>query len=85
MKQFLLATRQDSSRPSGGLTPPPLTIPQINHLSLQAAQGIEYLAGRRHTHRDIAARNCLITADLTIKLSCPALSRDAYTKGKLLV
>ena len=81
LKQFLLATRQDSSRPSGGLEPPPLTSKQIINLSLQTAEGLEYLASRRHTHRDVAARNCLITSNLRVKLACPALSKDAYMKG----
>ncbi|XP_068247783.1 inactive tyrosine-protein kinase 7-like [Palaemon carinicauda] len=79
LKQFLLATRKESPRPLGSLRPPPLTYPQCLSLALQAAQGLEFLSGRRYTHRDIAARNCLITSTLQIKLASPALTRDAYS------
>ncbi|KAG7165393.1 Inactive tyrosine-protein kinase 7-like [Homarus americanus] len=78
MKQFLLATRKESPRPLGSLRPPPLTHTQCLNLSLQVAEGLEYLSGRRHTHRDVAARNCLITSTLQVKLASPALTRDAY-------
>ncbi|XP_066965958.1 inactive tyrosine-protein kinase 7-like [Macrobrachium rosenbergii] len=79
LKQFLLATRKESPRPLGSLRPPPLTYQQCLSLALQAAQGLEFLSGRRYTHRDIAARNCLITSTLQIKLASPALTRDAYS------
>ncbi|KAK3852725.1 hypothetical protein Pcinc_040701, partial [Petrolisthes cinctipes] len=78
LKQFLLATRKESPRPVGSLRPPPLTHPQCLSLALQAAEGLEYLSGRRHTHRDVAARNCLVTSTLKVKLATPCLTRDAY-------
>lgn len=49
----------------------PVRLPQV-------AEALEYLSGRRHTHKDIAARNCLITSKLQVKLAAPALTRDAY-------
>nr|XP_053642383.1 inactive tyrosine-protein kinase 7-like isoform X2 [Cherax quadricarinatus]XP_053642384.1 inactive tyrosine-protein kinase 7-like isoform X3 [Cherax quadricarinatus] len=79
MKQFLLATRKESPRPLGSLRPPPLTQTQCLSLSLQVAEGLEYLSGRRHTHKDVAARNCLITSALQVKLASPALTHDAYS------
>ncbi|XP_071514252.1 LOW QUALITY PROTEIN: inactive tyrosine-protein kinase 7-like [Panulirus ornatus] len=79
LKQFLLATRKESPRPLGSLRPPPLTHSQCLSLALQVAEGLEYLSGRRHTHRDVAARNCLITSTLQVKLAAPALTRDAYS------
>ncbi|KAK7081861.1 Inactive tyrosine-protein kinase 7 [Halocaridina rubra] len=79
LKQFLLATRKESPRPLGSLRPPPLTYQQCLNLALQAAQGLEFISGRRYTHRDVAARNCLITSTLQIKLASPALTKDAYS------
>ncbi|XP_069168618.1 inactive tyrosine-protein kinase 7 isoform X1 [Procambarus clarkii] len=79
MKQFLLATRKESPRPLGSLRPPPLTHTQCLSLSLQVAEGLEYLSGRRHTHKDVAARNCLVTSTLQVKLAAPALTHDAYS------
>ncbi|XP_042873905.1 inactive tyrosine-protein kinase 7-like [Penaeus japonicus] len=78
LKQFLLATRKESPRPLGSLRPPPLTYQQCLSLALQVAEALEYLSGRRHIHKDIAARNCLITSKLQVKLAAPALTRDAY-------
>ncbi|CAL4074045.1 unnamed protein product, partial [Meganyctiphanes norvegica] len=78
LKQFLLATRKDGPRPIGGLRPPPVSHSQCIDMIQQVAEGLEYLHGRRHTHKDIAARNCLITSTLQVKLSNPALTRDAY-------
>ncbi|XP_050699477.1 inactive tyrosine-protein kinase 7-like isoform X2 [Eriocheir sinensis] len=79
LKQFLLATRKESPRPVGSLRPPPLALPHALSLALQTAQGLEYLSGRRHIHRDVAARNCLVTSSLQVKLAAPALTRDAYS------
>ncbi|KAK8401828.1 hypothetical protein O3P69_001139 [Scylla paramamosain] len=42
-------------------------------------RGLEFLSGRRHIHRDVAARNCLVTSSLQVKLAAPALTRDAYS------
>ncbi|CAD6198586.1 unnamed protein product [Caenorhabditis auriculariae] len=37
--------------------------------ALQAAKGLEYLHAMQFLHRDVAARNCLLSSDLTLKIS----------------
>eukprot|EP00035_Acanthoeca_spectabilis_P003819 m.95761 g.95761 ORF g.95761 m.95761 type:complete len:1942 (+) comp12340_c0_seq1:238-6063(+) len=40
-----------------------------------AAEGLEYLASKGFVHRDIACRNCLLTADFVVKIGDFGLSR----------
>ncbi|XP_004343688.2 tyrosine-protein kinase transforming protein SEA [Capsaspora owczarzaki ATCC 30864] len=56
-----------------GLTP---TTGEYLHMFSQVASGLSYLAGLRFVHRDIAARNCLVGADLVVKISDFGLSRE---------
>ncbi|XP_060807988.1 tyrosine-protein kinase-like otk [Amyelois transitella] len=44
-------------------------------IAAQLAAAGGKIASKRGTHRDIAARNCLITSSLQLKLSFPALTR----------
>uniref|UniRef100_T1JEN9 Receptor protein-tyrosine kinase n=1 Tax=Strigamia maritima TaxID=126957 RepID=T1JEN9_STRMM len=76
LKQFLLATRKENPRKSP--RPPRLNAAQIISMCNQIAQGMEYLSNHRYIHRDVAARNCLVTSKLDIKISNSCLSRDTY-------
>lgn len=40
---------------------------------------MEYLAGQRFVHRDLACRNCLVGSDLVVKIADFGMSRDVYT------
>ncbi|XP_021932261.1 inactive tyrosine-protein kinase 7-like isoform X2 [Zootermopsis nevadensis] len=89
LKQFLLATRGggkdgNSSRASGAGSksprPPQLSVTQIIQLASQVSLGMEHLSNQRFVHCDLAARNCLIASNLTVKVSLSALSRDTYSK-----
>ena len=40
---------------------------------------MEYLSNHRFTHKDLAARNCLVTSTLDVKISNPSLSKDTYS------
>ncbi|CAB4006603.1 high affinity nerve growth factor receptor-like isoform X1 [Paramuricea clavata] len=51
------------------------------HMCIDIARGLEYLASYRLIHRDIAARNCLVADDLTIKIADFGMSRDIYSKS----
>lgn len=77
MKQFLLATRPEevSKAPKQS----PLSVPQILMICQQVAVGMEYLA-KQFIHKDLAARNCLISSSFKIKISCPCLSLDTYSQ-----
>ncbi|XP_067131155.1 inactive tyrosine-protein kinase 7-like [Centruroides vittatus] len=78
LKQFLLATRKDHST-NGPKPSPPSTADMIG-LCHQAAIGMENLSNRRFTHKDLAARNCLISSKFHLKISCVGLSQDTYAQ-----
>ncbi len=48
-----------------------LAVEALLRMAVDAAAGLEYLACRRIVHRDIAARNCLVDAQHTVKLTGP--------------
>ncbi|KAF0304392.1 Inactive tyrosine-protein kinase 7 [Amphibalanus amphitrite] len=83
LKQFLLATRRDTTR--GLPKPPPISAQHAYGVCYQLAAGLEHIHSQRFVHRDVAARNCLITSRLAVKLSCPRLCRDAYRDEYSLV
>ena len=45
----------------------------------QIAAGLVYLSDKGYVHRDIATRNCLVDADLTVKISDFGLARSVHT------
>ena len=53
-----------------------ITSSDFIHCSLQVAEGLAYLANQRYVHRDIAARNCLVTHGLVVKIGDFGLSRQ---------
>lgn len=46
----------------------------------QVAQGMEYLSNHRFVHKDLAARNCLISAQRQVKVAALGLSKDVYNR-----
>uniref|UniRef100_A0AAZ3Q7R5 Protein tyrosine kinase 7 (inactive) n=1 Tax=Oncorhynchus tshawytscha TaxID=74940 RepID=A0AAZ3Q7R5_ONCTS len=60
--------------------------PKSHHLStkqkvgvcLQVARGMEHLSNQRFVHKDLATRNCLISAKRQVKVSALGLSKDVY-------
>ncbi|XP_015603298.1 inactive tyrosine-protein kinase 7 [Cephus cinctus] len=81
LKQFLIASRKDgNSSPTHGSKQraPQLSVAQILSLSNQTAKGLKHLADNRMVHKDIAARNCLIASNLTIKVSLPCMTKEPY-------
>ena len=75
LKQFLWATRKDNGR---NVNLPPLTIAQKISMCNQVALGLEHLANNRFIHKDIAARNVLLSSSLDVKVSLLGLCRDVY-------
>ncbi|XP_054709751.1 inactive tyrosine-protein kinase 7-like [Uloborus diversus] len=78
LKQFLLATRPEEI--TKGPKQSPLSVPQNLMICQQVAVGMDYVAKQQFFHKDLAARNCLISSSLKIKISCPCLSLDTYSQ-----
>lgn len=51
----------------------------------QIASALAYLESLHIYHRDVAARNCLVTFDLTIKLQDLAMCNETYADDYVLV
>jgi serine/threonine protein kinase len=51
----------------------------------QISSALTYLESLHIYHRDIAARNCLVTLDLTIKLHDLAMCNEIYTDDYVVV
>ena len=51
----------------------------------QISSALAYLESLHIYHRDVAARNCLVTLDLTIKLQDLAMCNEIYTDDYVLV
>ncbi len=72
LKSFLLATAAvGAGRNEGGrirLGGQELTVPQRVAMATDAACALAYLEGIEYAHRDVAARNCMVTQHLGIKI-----------------
>lgn len=60
--------------------PPPLTSAQCIAVIHQIAKGMECLSLARYVHRDLSARNCLISSKLITKVGLPRLTREPYSQ-----
>ncbi|XP_072031343.1 inactive tyrosine-protein kinase 7-like [Amphiura filiformis] len=75
LKQYLRATRGENGTTSN---PPPLTQSQKIDIVNQIAQGMEHLSNNRFIHADLAARNCLLSPSMEVKISLMGTSKDLY-------
>uniref|UniRef100_A0A8D8PU59 ALK tyrosine kinase receptor n=4 Tax=Cacopsylla melanoneura TaxID=428564 RepID=A0A8D8PU59_9HEMI len=75
LKNFLRESRPKPDRPS------PLTVKDLLLSAMDVAKGCKYLEDQRFVHRDIAARNCLLTTKgpgRTVKIADFGMARDIY-------
>ncbi|CAL1262651.1 unnamed protein product [Larinioides sclopetarius] len=75
LKMFLRECRPKPNKPS------PLTLTDLLKLAIDVAKGCQYLEENHFIHRDIAARNCLLTtkdADRVVKIADFGMARDIY-------
>lgn len=75
LKNFLREGRNMPERPS------PLTMKDLVFCALDVAKGCRYLESKRFIHRDIAARNCLLSSKgpgRVVKIADFGMARDIY-------
>ncbi|CAG06279.1 unnamed protein product, partial [Tetraodon nigroviridis] len=63
----------------------PLDIDDLLRFSLQVAQGLDFLASRNCIHRDVAARNVLLTDSRVAKICDFGLARDIMNDSNYVV
>ncbi|KAG7492855.1 hypothetical protein MATL_G00019530 [Megalops atlanticus] len=74
LKQFLRISKNKDDKTKSQ----PLSTKQKVSICAQVAQGMEHLSNHRFVHKDLAARNCLISAQRQVKVSALSLSKDVY-------
>lgn len=65
---------------NGVTKPEPLKLSQLLNIAQQIARGMDAIYRARYIHKDLAARNCIIATDLTVKISYPAIHKDKYSQ-----
>lgn len=65
---------------TNGMKADPLKLPQLLNFAQQIARGMDAIYRARYIHKDLAARNCIISSDLTVKISYPAIHKDKYSR-----
>ncbi|XP_073729712.1 inactive tyrosine-protein kinase 7 [Misgurnus anguillicaudatus] len=74
LKQFLWISKSNAAKPKSH----PISTKTKVSICTQVAHGMEYLSKQRFVHKDLAARNCLISAQRRVKVSALSLSQDVY-------
>ncbi|XP_067841314.1 inactive tyrosine-protein kinase 7-like [Heptranchias perlo] len=74
LKQFLRIAKGKEEK----IKSQPLSTKQKVAICTQVALGMEYLSNHRFVHKDLAARNCLISAQRQVKVAALGLSKDVY-------
>ena len=75
LKNYLRKCRTDCE---GGAEHPLPSKALVHLMSCQIADGMAYLAAKKYVHRDLAGRNCMLAADLTVKIGDFGMTRDVY-------
>ena len=68
-------TIEQGSAPPTNLT---ISVGTLVSMSAQIADAMKYLASRNYIHRDLATRNCLVSAESRIKIADFGMSKNLY-------
>ncbi|XP_041044386.1 inactive tyrosine-protein kinase 7-like [Carcharodon carcharias] len=74
LKQFLHIAKGKEEK----IKSQPLSTKQKVGICIQVALGMECLSNHRFVHKDLAARNCLISAQRQVKVAALGLRKDVY-------
>lgn len=90
LKQFILSKSNDLTHQNGIINKVNQSSLSIKNSSLQLEQllsivqhitrGMDAIYRSRYIHKDLAARNCIISSDFIVKVSYPSLLKDKYSK-----
>uniref|UniRef100_A0A3Q3FKF6 Inactive tyrosine-protein kinase 7 n=1 Tax=Kryptolebias marmoratus TaxID=37003 RepID=A0A3Q3FKF6_KRYMA len=74
LKQFLRISKSKDDK----VKSQPISTKTKVSICAQVARGMEHLSNHRFVHKDLAARNCLISNQRRVKVSSLSLSKDVY-------
>ncbi|XP_047459245.1 inactive tyrosine-protein kinase 7 [Mugil cephalus] len=74
LKQFLRISKSKDDK----VKSQPISTKTKVSICAQVAHGMEHLSNHRFVHKDLAARNCLISSQRRVKVSALSLSKDVY-------
>lgn len=74
LKQFLRISKNKDEKTKSQ----PVSTKAKVSICVQVARGMEHLSNHRFVHKDLAARNCIISSQRHVKVSALSLSKDVY-------
>lgn len=77
-KNCLNEQQNDSTNAITNGKPMPIKLPQLLSIAHQISRGMDAIYRARYIHKDLAVRNCIISSDLTVKISYPAIFKEKY-------
>ncbi|KAJ8726702.1 hypothetical protein PYW07_001400 [Mythimna separata] len=78
LKNYLLARRHLAAGEAGDAGSAEVSAARLTAMALDAARALSYLAQLRYVHRDVAARNCLVSAHRVVKLADFGMTRLVF-------
>nr|5HHW_A Chain A, Insulin receptor [Homo sapiens] len=75
LKSYLRSLRPEAENNPGR---PPPTLQEMIQMAAEIADGMAYLNAKKFVHRNLAARNCMVAHDFTVKIGDFGMTRDIY-------